>query len=108
MFFDLVIGMSVGNEQIDVAIIVIVEKLYSPSTHQPCYASESHGLGHIVKCKVVIIVIDRIHLLIHISDKKVLPAVLIEIRRIHAHTGARSSILAISNPSFKPHLLKFS
>src|SRR5215468_3128930 len=108
MLFDLVIRMSVGNEQIEISIVVIVEKLYSPSAHEPCHASKPHWLSQIVKRKVMIAVVDGIHLLVNIGYKEVLPAVLIEIGRIDSHARAGSPILAVGNTGFESHLLKFS
>src|SRR5215813_14404196 len=107
MLFDLVIRMSVGDEQIQIPIVVIVEKLYSPSAHEPCYASKSHWLSQIVEGKVVITAIDGVHLLVDIGYEEVLPAVLIEIGRIDSHARAGSPILAIGHTSLECHLLKF-
>src|SRR3954470_9760379 len=42
--------------------------------------------------------VDGVHLVIHIGDKQILPAVLVIVGGIDAHAGAGATILTISDP----------
>src|SRR5579872_2961912 len=42
--------------------------------------------------------VDGVHLVIHIGDKQILPAVLVVVGGIDTHAGAGATILTISNP----------
>ena len=61
--------MTVGNEQIDVPVVVIIEKLQAPAAHQPRQTSKAHRSGEIIESKVVTVVVDRIHFLIDVCDE---------------------------------------
>ncbi len=58
MHFDLVIGMAVGNEQVKVAVVVVVKEFHAPAAHQPRQAPKAHGSSHVLETEVVSVAID--------------------------------------------------
>src|SRR5580704_260932 len=98
--------MAIGDEEIDVSVVVIIEEFNSPSAHQTSDASDAHAFGGVVKGVVVIVAVDRIHFLIHVGDEKILPAILIKIGRVNAHPGSRAAILTVGDSGVEPNLLE--
>ena len=107
MYFDFVVRVSIGNEQVSVAVVVVVEEFHAPAAHQSRQAPKAHGSGHVLEAEVVSVAIDRIHFLIHIGYEKILPAILIEIRRIDPHAGSFAALLAVGHAGFEPNVLEF-
>ena len=108
MGFNLVIGMSIGDEKVHVAVVVIIEKLHSPPAHQARQTPQTHGSGLVLEGKVMVVPVDGIHLLIHVRDEEVLPTVLVVIRRIHTHAGSLAAILAVGHACFKRGVFELS
>src|SRR5262249_12439300 len=75
MFFDLVVRMAVGNEKVDIPIVVVVEEFYTPATHEPGNAAKAHRTCEIGECAVVSVAVKRVDLLIDVCDEQVLPAI---------------------------------
>src|SRR5580704_9932035 len=101
MNLDLVVGMSVGEKQVEVAVVIVIKELGTPTAQEPRRAADAERASHVVKCEIVIVVIDGIHFLVDIRHKKVLPAILIIVRRIDPHARSRTSVLAISDTGVK-------
>src|SRR5947207_14816977 len=108
MLFDLVVWMTVHNEQVDVAVIIVVEEFHAPSTHQPGNPANAHRSGHVVEPFVVVVSIYGLHLLVPIGNQQILPAILIEICRLHAPPGARPSLLAEAHTKWQADRRGFS
>ena len=95
--FDFIVRVTIGDEQINVAVIVVIEKLNSPAAHQSSDHANMRGNRDIVERLVMIVVIKRIHFLVDVGDKQVCPSILIVIRSVHTHARARSSIHAVAH-----------
>ena len=106
--FDAVVWMTVRQKQIQVAIVVVIKKLHSPAAQQPCGDADTGLHGHVIETLIVAIAINRIHLLVHIGDEQVHPAVPIIIGRVHAHSRARVSIGAVSHSGQQSDVFKLS
>ena len=72
MLFNAIVRMAVGQEQIDVTVVVVIEKLRSPATHQPGDSGDAEASGNIIKRGIVIVAVDGIHFLIDVGDEKIL------------------------------------
>src|ERR1035438_5356470 len=94
---DHVVGVAVGQEEIERAIVVIIEE------SQPPAAQKARGLRHLVlegdvpKGLVPAVLVEREHFLVHVGDEQILPSVTVEIGGIHAHTRAGPPIFAESH-----------
>ena len=64
------------------------------------------GMRLIVESLVVIILVERKNLLINVSDEKIHPSVLVEVRGIHSHAGARMALGAVTHTRREPGFLK--
>ncbi len=83
--FDMIIGMAVAEQQIYVAVIVKIEKFQPPATKKLRRPANACGNRHIFEALILIIVVKGEHLLVHVCDEEIRPAILIVIGRVHAH-----------------------
>ena len=105
---DLVVGVTVRDKQILIPIIVVIQKFHTPPTHQTGRRSNSQRSRHIIECPVVIVPIDRIHFLIDIRNKQVLPTILVVVGRIDTHPGTSAPVLAVPDTGFKARFFKLA
>ena len=89
--------MTVGDEQVQIAVIVNVKEFHTPAAHLNRCFPDSIGNRHVVKCVVVIVVIERVHFPIDIRDKKIGPTIVVKVRRIDAHSGTSTSLCAVGD-----------
>src|ERR1700740_1391306 len=108
MLFDAVVWVAVGDKEIEIPIVIVVEKLQAPAAHQTSSAAQTHWSREIFKRQVVVVLVDGIHFLIDIGDEEVLPAVLVEIGGVYAHAGAFAAILAEGDTGLQADFLKLS
>ena len=80
--------MAVAEYQVDVAVVVVIEKLQPQPLISGSNSSNAESAGDIRKGFVLLVVVQRIGLVIHVGHKQIDPAVLIIVRRIHSHAGA--------------------
>src|SRR5438552_16280014 len=108
MLFNLIVGMSIGQEEIHIAVIVIIEKLDTPTTHQPRDLANAVGDRHVVEAAILVVVVERIHLLVYVGDEKIYPTVLIIVGSVDAHSRTGVTFGIQAHVGLKAHLLKFS
>src|SRR5579859_71701 len=108
VYFDFVVRVAVGDEQILIAIVVIIEELYAPAAHQPSRAADSGCARHVIEGLVVPIAINGVHLLIDVGDKQVLPAILIEVCGVDAHARTSAAVLTECDTGGETNFLKFA
>src|SRR5579883_1149349 len=101
---DLVVGMTIHDEQIGIAVVVVVEEFYAPSAHETGDSADAGWTGHFVEREITIVLINRIHFVVDVGDKKVLPAIVVEIGGIDAHAGARPALLAESHAGIEANV----
>src|SRR5690349_10950167 len=87
--------MAIRENQIGIAVVVVIEEAQTPTTEQAC--GLSNLAGAINKGQILFIVIETEQLLIDVGDEQVLPAVVVVIGRIDAHSRARRTRIAISD-----------
>ena len=104
--FDAIVGMAVGKKQIHVPVIVVVKELDPPAAQEPGSDPNTGLHGHIVEAFVVEIAVNRVHLLVHVGDEEIHPAVVIVIGGIHTHSGARVPVGAVCHARHKSDLFK--
>src|SRR6266702_4790488 len=103
---DEVVGIAVRKQQVQIPIIVIVEELKPPSTHEPCRHSDSGGTRLIVECFIMIVLVNRETLEIDVGHEQIHPSVLVEVGGIESHTGASTTISAVSHTCNRGIFLK--
>src|SRR6267143_2496921 len=91
---DHVIRMAVGQDQIERAVVVIVEVLESPAAQKPGSLRNAVRVCDIVKGLVFVVSVKRKHFLIDIRHKEILPAIVVQIAGVDAHTGTRLAVVA--------------
>jgi hypothetical protein len=82
------VRMAVGNDQVEVAIVVEVKKLQPPAAHEACDRPDRRSERDVVESSLMVIVVERIHLVVDVGDEKIDPAVLIVVGGVDAHPGA--------------------
>src|SRR5438552_4094516 len=105
---DEVIGIAVGQEQIQIAIVVVVKKFQPPTTHQPGGRADTSRSSLIVKGLVMTVLIYGKHFAVDIGYEQVHPAVFIEVRRIHSHAGASAAVGAVSHACLSSNFFELS
>ena len=98
--------MSVAQDQVRIAIVVVVEKL------QPPAAEQARGLSNLTRfvdeCQVLLILIEAKEFLVYIGYKQVLPTVAVIVGGVHAHPGTRTTGIAICNSRRETNLLELT
>ncbi len=89
---DHVVRVPVGEHQVEVAVVVVVEELQAPPAEQPRGLRDAVGVGHVLERLVAAVLVEREHLLIDVGDEQVLPAVLVEVGGIDAHARPRLAV----------------
>src|ERR1035437_9911262 len=79
--------MTVAEQKIEIAIVVVVEEFQSPSAHQARGRTNARRKGEVAKGLVLVVVIERVHLVIDVGLEQINPAVLIVVSRIDSHPG---------------------
>ena len=100
--------MTVGNEQIDVAVVVVIEKPQAPAAHRSSRVPDPVRRREIVEGAVLVVVIDGVHLLIHIGHAQVLPTVLVEVCGIDTHPGPGPAVSTVSDSRLDPLVLELA
>ena len=102
---DHVVGVAVGQEQIDQAVVVVIEELQAPAAQQP------GGLRHAVRRRdvgeelVAVVLVEREHLLIDVGDEQILLPVAVDVGSVDAHPRSGLTVGAESNLRGQRNLL---
>ena len=104
---DHVVGMAVGQDQIDGAVVVVIEELQSPAAEQARRLGDAVGVRDVAEGLVLLVAVEREHLLIDVGDEEVLVAAAEDVGRIHAHAGARLAAVAEGDFGGQRDLLEF-
>src|SRR5437899_2713080 len=62
MLFDLVVRMAVHDEEVEVAVIIVIEEFHSPAAHQTGDPADAYRSGNVVERQVVVVFVNGIHL----------------------------------------------
>ena len=81
--------MAVGEKQIDVAVVVVVEELQPPAAQQPGRLRDAVGVRDVGERFAAVVPVEREHLLIDVGDEEILVAVAVEVRGVDAHARSR-------------------
>src|SRR5207247_2498796 len=103
-----VIGVAVGEKQVEVAVVVVIEEFHSPAAHQPSGHADAGGHRHVIENFIVAVAVESVHFLVYVRYKQVHPTVLIVVRRVHAHAGAGAAVGAVPDVGLKADLLELS
>src|ERR1039457_6480348 len=98
--------MTVGDQQVEIAVIVVVEKLEAPSAHELGCVGNTRRAGDVVEAFVVFVPIESVEFVIQIGHEQIHPTVPIKVSGIDAHAGASPSPFAVGNPTGETDLLK--
>src|SRR5207248_10923537 len=106
MRLDFIVRMAVGKKQIRRSVVVIIKKLHSPPAHKTRHPANSIGNSHIIEGLIAIVVIKGVHLLVHVGNKQVHPAILVVIRGVDSHPGPWSPLGAVTNIGLQAYFLE--
>src|ERR1700730_8936739 len=97
--------MAVRQEQVVGPVIVIIEKLQAPSTEESRRLRHPMRLCNVGEGFILVIAIERKHLLVDVGDEEILPAIAVEVSRVDAHSGARLAVSAVGDLGTQRNLL---
>src|SRR5215831_12781972 len=93
--FDVLLDMSIGHEDIEPAIEVIIEKETSKTQREQRRAPNCRAWSFVDEQTVSFVVIEREHLIGEIRDEHAWETGTVVIRRVHTHSGARNSLFTV-------------
>src|SRR3984885_2580161 len=82
------IGMAVGDDQVEIAVVVVVEELQPPTAHQAGGSTNGRIQRDIVEAAAAVVAVERIHFVVDIGDKQIDPAILVVIGGVDTHAGS--------------------
>src|ERR1041384_6367301 len=98
--------MTIRQDQIRVAIVVVIKETQTPAAEQT--RCRSNLAGPVDKGQVLLIVIETEQFLIDIGNEQVLPAVVVVIGCIDSHSRARRARIAVRHTGQQTGLFKLS
>ena len=105
---DEVIRIAVGQKQIQVPVIVVINKFQTPATHEFRGLADAGRKRYVVKCFVMIVFVYGEHLAVEVRHEQIHPSIIVEIGRVHAHAGSRPAGITVSNAGSRGDLFEFS
>src|SRR5258706_6624658 len=103
---DEVVRIPVSKEQIEIAVIVVVEEFQAPPAHQAGRRCNSSDSRLVVEGFVVVVLVERIHFAINVGDEQVRPTVFVEICCIDSHSRSRAAFRTIGNSCLGSNFLE--
>src|SRR6266404_4958947 len=98
--------MAVGNEQIDPAVVVVIEKLGSPADIRKADRRHSGIVGNVRERIAANVAVKHIVFIVEVSDEYVEPSVVIIVTQRDAHTALLGAVSVNRHARFEPDLLK--
>src|SRR5487761_85907 len=103
-----VVRIPVGQQQNEIAIVVIVKKLQAPPAHEFAGLADTGGKRHVVESFIMIVFINGVHFAVEVGYEQAHPSVVLKIGGIHAHAGSRPTGVAVGNSGSLGNFLEFS
>src|SRR5678815_4885522 len=100
--------MAVGENHVEVAIVVIVEKLHTPTTQQPGGGRNAGGISGIGERTIAPVVVKRIGLMVDVGNKQIHPAILIVVCCINPHARSSFTEAAVAHAGERGVLFEMS
>ena len=82
---DHIVWVTVGQQQVDVPVVVEVEELQAPAAEETRGVGDAVLVGDVGEDLAVAVPVQGEPLVVDVGDEEILPAVGVEIRRIDAH-----------------------
>src|SRR5262245_23790908 len=96
--------MAIDEQQIRIAIVIVIEKPQSPSAQQ---LGGGRNLARLIReCNVFLIVIKTEEFIVDISDEKILPTIAVIVSGVDTHSRTCSARLTKSDPGCQTNFLK--
>src|SRR5262249_20144088 len=99
-----VVRMAVSKKKINITIVIVVEKLEAPPAKKACRFSNAVCARNIGKSFILVVLVERKHLLVYVRNEQVLPAITVEVRGVNSHARARLPVRAETNFRGQPYL----
>src|SRR6185437_5951525 len=99
--------MAVGQQQVEVTVVVVVEKLQSPTAHQLRGFADTGWERCIAESLLLVIVVKGKHFVVNVGLEEVDPAILIVVSRVDTHSRTRFAESAHADSREHSNLLEF-
>ncbi len=96
--------MSVGEDEIGIAVVVVVEELQPPAAQEARSLADLAGL--VQEGEVFLVLVEAEEFLIDVGDEQVLPAVAVVVGGVNAHPRARRARVAEGHARGQADLLE--
>ena len=101
---DCVHHVSLRHEDILPAIVVVVEETRAPARIWKCGATHARRVGDVSKRAVAVVAKQPVALVGEVGDEDIGTAVVVVVRKVHAHAGKGLSVLVVSHAGQQGHL----
>src|SRR3984893_3250244 len=105
---DEIVRIPVGEQQIEVAIVVVVKKLQTPPAHEFGGFADTGGKCQVIKRLITIIFIYGEHFAVEVCHEQAHPSIIIKICRVHSHAGSRTARVTVSHAGSGGDLIESS
>jgi hypothetical protein len=83
---DHVVGVAVGQEEVEAPVVVEVEELQSPAREKARGVGDAVDVGGVGEGLVAVVLVQREHLLVHVGHEQVLETVAVHVEGVDAHS----------------------
>src|SRR6185437_12978269 len=101
-----IVGMAVGNHEIKIAVVVVVEELEPPAAHEFAGGGNSGFTSDVVERLIMFVAVERVELMIEVGDEHVHEAILVEISGVDSHAGPSLAAFAERDTGCESDLLE--
>src|SRR4030088_3502158 len=100
------VGVAVGNEQIDPAVVVVIEELGSPADISKAYRSHSGFEGNVRERIGANVAVKNIVFIVEVGDEYIEPSIVIIVTQRDAHASLFGAVSVDRHARFESDLAK--
>src|SRR6266568_1798149 len=89
--------MSVGDEQVAPAVVIVIEEAHAKSTHLVAVSPELPGEGRVRETAIAIVAVQAVVLAVKMRDDEIEPAVIVIVGGVSAHAGFGFAIVPVGD-----------
>src|SRR5260370_6068243 len=102
------IHMTVGDEQIKPAIVVVIEEAAAKAEYFSSGNRDPRLIAHLVKRAFSIVVPKMIRVFLEIGDKEIEPAIIVVVAQGNAHSSHHTTASSETHPRGRPNLIELA
>ena len=93
---DFVHDVAIGDKEVEVAVVVVVEKIGAKAQRFVAILGQAGALGDVVELSLPIVTVQGISLLGKVGHKNILQPVVVPIPELHPHASFGQAVLVVA------------